>query len=74
MEGQLMLVYPQGSDIAKFMRNNNNPYAKYYNRTYERRGHLFGEGYKNIVIRDEVQLQRTSTYIHNNAKDLLWQG
>lgn len=69
-----LLVHPQGGDIAKFMRTINNPYAKYYNRTYKRRGHLFGDRYKNIVIEDEVQLLRTSTYIHNNAKDLLWQG
>ncbi len=69
-----MLVHPQGGDIAKFMRKINNPYAKYYNRTYKRRGHLFGERYKNIIIKDETHLLRTSTYIHNNAKDLLWQG
>ncbi len=56
------------------MRKINNPYAKYYNRTYKRRGHLFGDRYKNIIIKDEVQLLRTSTYIHNNAKDLLYKG
>lgn len=66
-----LLIYPQGSNIAKFMRTINNPYAKYYNRTYEGRGHLFSKRYKNIVISDEAQLLRISTYIHNNAKDLL---
>ena len=69
-----ILVHPQGGDISKFMKNINNPYARYYNRTYDRRGHLYGDRFKNIVIEDEVQLLRTSTYIHNNAKDLLWQG
>ena len=69
-----LLVHPQGGDIAKFMRSINNPYAKYYNRTNGRRGTLFSERYKNIIIKDEAHLLRTSTYIHNNAKDLLWQG
>lgn len=69
-----LLVHPRGADIAKFMRKINNPYAKYYNRTYKRRGHLFGDRYQNIIIQDETHLLRASTYIHNNAKDLLWQG
>lgn len=69
-----MMVHPNGGDIGDFMKNINNPYAKYYNKIYERRGHLYGDRYKNIVIKDEVQLLRTSTYIHNNAKDMLWQG
>lgn len=69
-----LLVHPRGGDIAKFMRKINNPYAKYYNRMYNRRGHLFSGRYKNIVIKDETHLFRASTYIHNNAKDLLWQG
>ena len=69
-----LLVHPRGGDISKFMRAINNPYARYYNKTYERRGHLFGERFKNIIIKDEVQLLRTSTYIHNNPKDLLWKG
>jgi len=69
-----LLIHPNGGDMGEFMKNINNPYAKYYNRTYERRGHLYGDRYKNIVIKDEVQLLRTSTYIHNNAKDLLWKG
>ncbi len=69
-----LLVHPRGGDISKFMRAINNPYARYYNKTYNRRGHLFGERFKNIVIKDEDHLLRTSTYIHNNAKDLLHLG
>ena len=69
-----ILVHPRGGNISKFMKAINNPYAKYYNRVNGRRGHLFAERFKNIVIKDEVQLLRTSTYIHNNPKDLLYQG
>jgi len=33
-----LLVHPNGCDIGKFMKNINNPYAKYYSRTYDRVG------------------------------------
>ena len=69
-----MLVHPRKGDISKFMHAINNPYAKYYNRINSRRGHLFSERFKNIVIKDLNQLLRNSTYIHNNAKDLLYKG
>lgn len=69
-----LLIHPRGGDISKFMHAINNPYAKYYNRTHGRRGHLFAERFKNIVVMDLNQLLRNSTYIHNNAKDLLHKG
>ncbi len=69
-----ILVHPRGGDISKFMFKINNPYANEYNKKYERKGTLFASRFKNIIIRDLNQLLRTSTYIHNNAKDLLYQG
>ena len=51
-----LLVHPYGGDISKFMKNINNTYAKYYNRNYERRGHLYDDRFKNIIIKDEVHL------------------
>jgi len=65
-----MMVHPRGGDISKFMRKINTSYANYYNQENLRRGHLFGERFKNIVIESLKQLLRTSTYIHNNPKDL----
>lgn len=69
-----ILVHPYGGDISRFMKNINNTYAKYYNRTYKRRGHLYGDRFKNIIIKDEIQLLRASTYINDNPKDLLYKG
>lgn len=69
-----ILVHPRKGDISVFMHAINNPYAKYYNRTNGRRGHLFSERFKNIIVKDLTQLLRNSTYIHNNAKDLLYKG
>lgn len=69
-----ILVHPRKGDISKFMHAINNPYAKYYNRINRRRGHLFSERFKNIIVKDLNQLLRNSTYIHNNPKDLLYKG
>lgn len=69
-----LLVHPRGGDISKFMRKINNPYAIEYNKKYDRSGHLFASRFENIIIRDLNHLLRTSTYIHNNAKDLLYKG
>jgi REP element-mobilizing transposase RayT len=65
-----ILLHPKGADISKIMRKINNTYAKYYNRTHSRRGHLFNERFKNKIIKNENYLLRASTYIHNNAKDI----
>ncbi len=69
-----LLVHPRGGDISKFMFKINNPYVIEYNKKHERRGTLISSRFKNIIIRDLNQLLRTSTYIHNNPKDLLYQG
>ena len=69
-----ILIHPRGGDISKFMHTINNSYAKYYNRINDRRGHVFSERYKNIIVEDTNQLLRNSTYIHNNARDLLYKG
>lgn len=65
-----LLIHPMGGDISIFMKEINHPYAKYYNYKYNRRGPLFGGRFKNIIIKDEAQFLRASTYIHNNPKDL----
>ena len=69
-----ILIHPRKGDISKFMHAINNSYAKYYNRVHKRRGHLFAERFKNIVVKGFTQLLRNSTYIHNNPKDLLYKG
>ena len=69
-----LLIHPKGGDISRFMRDLNQRYAKYYNRQYKRRGPLFSERFKNIVVLDENQLFTTSVYIHNNSKDILYKG
>lgn len=67
-----LLVHPKGGDISNFMRDINSIYARMYNLRHSRRGSLFSERFKNIVVRSNTQLIRTSIYIHNNIKDLLY--
>lgn len=65
-----LLIHPRGADISRFMGKINHSYARYYNKKYSRRGHVFMERFKNIVIENDNQFIRTSTYIHCNPKDL----
>jgi putative transposase len=65
-----LLIHPRGADISRFMGKINHSYARYYNKKYCRRGHVFMERFKNIVIESDHQFIRTSTYIHCNPKDL----
>ena len=65
-----LLIQPRGADISKVMHYLNSKYARYYNKRYERKGHLFTERFKNVPILTEDHLIRATTYIHCNPKDL----
>jgi putative transposase len=56
-------------------------YAMYFNRRYDRRGHLFENRYSSWVVQDEEHLSKTVEYVLNNpvnaglcaeARDWLW--
>lgn len=61
---------PQGCDMSKYMQSLNLSYVLYYNKKYNRRGHLFQDRYKNVVIEDDRYCLVVSAYIHNNPKDI----
>ena len=52
--------------LSKIMQRQNSLYSRYYNRTYERTGHLFGIRYKASIIHDEKYLFTVLRYIHWN--------
>jgi putative transposase len=58
-----------GADISKFMKAINLSYAAYFNKKYNRHGHVFQDRFKSKVIADEKYLLMLSAYIHNNVKD-----
>jgi len=48
------------------MHKINSAYGRYYNRKYERTGHVFEGRYKSILITDEKYLLSVIRYIHQN--------
>ena len=52
--------------ISKFMANISNSYAKYFNLTHKRSGHLWQNKFKNIRVGSDEQLMHLTRYIHLN--------
>jgi putative transposase len=61
-----LLISPQRDNLYGAMRNLFSRYARYFNRKYERKGHLFGGPYRQSVCLDEKYLIAASIYIHLN--------
>ncbi|TDT61085.1 transposase [Fonticella tunisiensis] len=59
-----------GADISKIMHGINQSYAQYYNRKYERAGHLFADRFKSKIVDSDRYLVTLSGYIHNNPSDI----
>ena len=54
------------ANLSEFMRRFNITYTSYYNRRYNRVGHLYQGRYKSILIQKESYLNILSRYIHLN--------
>ena len=52
------------------MRCINNAYVAYYNKRYQRRGHLFQGRFASTIVNNDTYSLTLSAYIHNNPKDL----
>lgn len=59
-----------GADISKIMHYINFCYAQYYNRKYDRHGHVFQDRFKSKVVDSERYMINLSAYIHNNPKHI----
>lgn len=67
MDNHVHLIIDQGEeDIAKIMQSINIRYAHYFNKRYDKIGHLFQDRFKSEVIEDERYLLAAVRYIHNN--------
>lgn len=67
MENHVHLLLFSGSlGIVPLMRRLLTGYAVYYNRKYQRQGHLFQNRYKSIVCEEEPYLLELVRYIHLN--------
>ena len=65
-----LMIDGNGADISRIMHSINFSYAQYYNRKYNRHGHLFQDRFKSKLIKNDRYLITLSAYIHNNPKDI----
>ena len=61
-----LLISPKEPNLYDAMRDLFSRYAMYFNRKYERKGHLFGGPYRQAVCYDDGYLLAASLYIHLN--------
>jgi len=61
-----LLIFSGPPGISKFMRRLLTGYAVWYNRKYQRAGHLFQNRYKSIVCEEEPYLLELVRSIHLN--------
>ncbi len=59
-----------GADISKIMHSINLSYARYFNKKYDRYGHVFQDRFKSKVIHNSSYMITLSAYIHNNPRDI----
>lgn len=59
-----------GADISKIMKSINQSYAAYFNKKYNRHGHVFQDRFKSVLVHDYKYLLVLTAYIHNNPKDI----
>jgi len=61
-----LLLFSGPSGVAAFMRRLLTGYAIWFNRRYQRSGHLFQNRYKSIVCDEDIYLLELVRYIHLN--------
>jgi len=57
--------------ISKFMQKIGGGYGSYFNRKYQRKGHVFQNEFKSIRIESDRQLIAVVNYIHTNPTSLI---
>ena len=68
MPNHFHLLIEQCSDtpISKLISQLCTSYAMFFNKKYNRVGHVFQDKFKSVLIEDDPQLMWTSSYIHMN--------
>ncbi len=67
----LLLKQIKNDGITKFMRKFGAGYATYFNKKYNRRGHLFQSRFRAVHIKNDEQLKTVFVYIHSNGISLV---
>ncbi len=67
MDNHLHLIVREGiAPISQTMKRIGTSYASYYNKKYDRIGHVFQDRYKSEVIENEKRLLAAVRYVHRN--------
>jgi REP element-mobilizing transposase RayT len=61
-----LLIRPSGNTFSKLMQTINNTFARYINKTRNRRGYVFYDRFKSIPTRDLEYVKNLVLYIHGN--------
>jgi len=69
----LILKQLKENGISEFMKKVNGGYANYFNKKYERKGHLFDK-FRAVHIKDDDQLKNTFIYVHTNLISMIEPG
>lgn len=66
----LLIKQKNKEGMTKLMQKTCVSYAKYFNKKYERVGHVFQGVYQAVYIKDDAQLLQVSRYIHLNPAEI----
>ncbi len=67
----LLLRQVKDEGISKFMMKVGAGYGGYFNRKYDRRGHVFQNRFVSVPVKTEEQLKTVFVYIHTNSIALI---
>jgi len=62
----LLIKQIRDGGVSKFMQKVGGGYGRYFNKKYERKGHVFQDTFRSVAIRDDKQLLAVFNYIHIN--------
>ncbi len=65
----ILIYQTDETGIIKLASSILTAYTMYFNKKYKRRGPLFENTYKAVLIHDDVQLQHITRYIHLNHRE-----
>jgi REP element-mobilizing transposase RayT len=61
-----LVVRINENPLGVFMRNINGQYAQYIRKKLGKKGHVFQDRYKSIVVQDQLYLEQLIRYVHLN--------
>jgi len=67
----LLVKQLKNNGITKFMKKVGTGYATYFNKKYNRKGHLFQGRFQAVRVKDDNQLRTVFVYIHSNPVSLI---